>query len=214
MQIDPGEKNVLQEKGETPTVKDRIRKDVFYHEKNLKTGSFAFRRRIDTDCTDRLLAQRRQQFGADKKAVGATLKAAATAKNYDVEINDDLSQRATAILQKYVRGRNTLYDVTDDEASPVEIDLEDNESYGTIVFVMPEKASVPQTWTKACELFVEELWHYTYGTYGENENQAEIGIDIARQVSVNGDEPVDCMIIFAKRHYGASGGDIDTPPIL
>lgn len=149
-----------------------------------------------------------------KNAVKTALKAAATAKNYDVEINDDLSQRATAILQKYVRGRNTLYDVTDDEASPVEIDLEDNESYGTIVFVMPEKASVPQTWTKACELFVEELWHYTYGTYGENENQAEIGIDIARQVSVNGDEPVDCMIIFAKRHYGASGGDIDTPPIL
>lgn len=28
---------------------------------------------------------------AAKKAVGATLKAAATAKNYDVEINDDLS---------------------------------------------------------------------------------------------------------------------------
>lgn len=81
-----------------------------------------------------------------KKAVGATLKAAATAKNYDVEINDDLSQRATAILQEYVRDRdNTLYDVTDDEASPVEIYLEDNESYGTIVFVMPEKASVPQT---------------------------------------------------------------------
>ena len=57
------------EKGETPTVKDRIRKDVFYREKNLKTGSFAFRRRIDTDCTDRLLAQRQQQqqFGAGKK---------------------------------------------------------------------------------------------------------------------------------------------------
>lgn len=146
-----------------------------------------------------------------KKAVGATLKAAAaaTAQNYDVEINDDLSQRATAILQEYVRGRNTLYDVTDDEASPVEIFLEDNESYGTIVFVMPEKASVLQTWTKACELFVDELWRYKYG-----ENQAEIGIDIARQVSVNGDEPVDCMIIFAKRHYGESGGDINTPPML
>ena len=145
-----------------------------------------------------------------KKAVGATLKAAATAKNYDVEINDNLSQRATAILQEYVRDRdNTLYDVTDDEASPVEIYLEDNESYGTIVFVMPEKASVPQTWTKACERFVDELWQYKYG-----ENQAEIGIDIARQVSVNGDEPVDCMIIFVKRHYGESGGDIDTPPML
>lgn len=95
---------------------------------------------------------------AAKKAVGATLKAAATAKNYDVEINDDLSQRATAILQEYVRGRNTLYDVTDDEAYPVEIDLGNNESYGTIVFVMPEKASDPQTWKKACELFAEELW--------------------------------------------------------
>ena len=144
-----------------------------------------------------------------KKAVGATLKAAATAQNYDVEINDDLSQRATAILQEYVRGRNTLYDVTDDEASPVEIDLEDKESYGTIVFVMPEKASVPQTWTKACERFVDELWQYKYG-----ENQAEIGIDIARQVRVNGDEPVDCMMIFAKRHYGEEGGDIWTQPVL
>lgn len=144
-----------------------------------------------------------------KKAVGATLKVAATAQNYDVKINDDLSQRATAILQEYVRERNTLYDVTDDEASPVEIYLEDNESYGTIVFVMPEKASVPQTWTKACELFVDALWQYKYG-----ENQAEIGIDIARQVSVNGDEPVDCMIIFAKRHYGEDGGGIWTTPVL
>lgn len=145
---------------------------------------------------------------AAKKAVGAALKAA-TAKNYDVEINDDLSQRATAILQEYVRGRNTLYDVTDDEAYPVEIDLGNNESYGTIVFVMPEKASDPQTWKKACELFAEELWQYTYG-----EDQAEIGIDIARQVRVNGDEPVDCMMIFAKRHYGEDGGEIWTPPVL
>ena len=146
-----------------------------------------------------------------KKAVGATLKAAAaaTAQNYDVEINDDLSQRATAILQEYVRGRNTLYNVTDDEAYPVEIDLGNNESYGTIVFVMPEKASDPQTWKKACELFAEELWQYTYG-----EDQAEIGIDIARQVRVYGDEPVDCMMIFAKRHYGEDGGEIWTPPVL
>jgi len=68
MQFDPGGMYYnKQEKGETPTVKDRIRKDVFYREKNLKTGSFAFRRRIDTDCTDRLLAQRHQQFRADKK---------------------------------------------------------------------------------------------------------------------------------------------------
>ena len=55
------------EKGEIPIVKDRIRKDVFYREKNLKTGSFAFRRRIDTDCTDRLLAQRHQKLRAEKK---------------------------------------------------------------------------------------------------------------------------------------------------
>lgn len=145
---------------------------------------------------------------AAKKAVEAALKAATT-ENYDVEINDDLSQRATAILQEYVRGRNTLYDVTDDEAYPVEIDLGNNESYGTIVFVMPEKASDPQTWKKACELFAEELWQYTYG-----EDQAEIGIDIARQVRVYGDEPVDCMMIFAKRHYGEDGGEIWTPPVL
>ena len=144
---------------------------------------------------------------AAKKAVEAALKAA-TAENYDVEINDDLSQRATAILQKYVQN-NMLYDVTDDEAYPVEIYLGDNESYGTIVFVMPEKASDPQTWKKACELFVEQLWQYTYG-----EDQAEIGIDIARQVRVNGDEPVDCMMIFAKRHYGEEGGEIWTPPVL
>ena len=70
MQIDPGGGMCYnkQEKGKTPTVKDGIRKDVFYREENLKTGSFAFRRRIDTDCTDRLLAQRQQQqFGAGKK---------------------------------------------------------------------------------------------------------------------------------------------------
>ena len=73
MQIDPG--GVCynkKEKGVTPTVKDGIRKDVFYREENLKTGSFAFRRRIDTDCTDGLLAQRwQQQFGADKKSGGS-----------------------------------------------------------------------------------------------------------------------------------------------
>lgn len=156
-----------------------------------------------------MLAGCSRNSAAAKKAVEAALKAA-TAENYDVEINDDLSQRATAILQEYVRDRdNMLYDVTDDEAYPVEIYLGDNESYGTIVFVMPEKASDPQTWKKACELFVEQLWQYTYG-----EDQAEIGIDIARQVRVNGDEPVDCMMIFAKRHYGEEGGEIWTPPVL
>ena len=146
-----------------------------------------------------------------KNAVKTALKAAVeqNGNSYTLVENKTLSVNARAILEAYVRDQDTLYDVTDDEASPVEIYLGDNESYGTIVFVMPEKASVPQTWTKACELFVEELWHYTYG-----ENQAEIGIDIARQVSVNGDEPVDCMIIFAKRHYGEDGDDIYTKPIL
>lgn len=56
---------------------------------------------------------------------------------------------------------------------------------------------------------MEQLWQYTYG-----EDQAEIGIDIARQVRVDGDEPVDCMMIFAKRHYGEEGGEIWTPPVL
>lgn len=129
-------------------------------------------------------------------------------------IKENPSKTICARGGKPAKRREALTDeqtaiLMDAEASPVEIYLGDNESYGTIVFVMPEKASVPQTWTKACELFVEELWHYTYG-----ENQAEIGIDIARQVSVNGDEPVDCMIIFAKRHYGEEGGDIWTQPVL
>ena len=145
-----------------------------------------------------------------KNAVKTALKAAVeqNGNSYTLVENKALSAKARAILEAYVR-EDTLYDVTDDEASPVEIYLGDKESYGTIVFVMPEKASVPQTWKKACELFVDELWRYTYG-----ENQAEIGIDIARQVSVNGDEPVDCMIIFAKRHYGQDGGGMWTPPKL
>ena len=146
-----------------------------------------------------------------KNAVKTALKAAVeqNGNSYTLVENKTLSVNARAILEAYVRDQDTLYDVTDDEASPVEIYLGDYESYGTIVFVMPEKASDPQTWKKACELFVEELWHYTYG-----ENQAEIGIDIARQVSVNDDEPVDCMIIFAKRPYGEEGGEIWTSPIL
>lgn len=217
MQIDPGEKNVLQEKGETPTVKDRIRKDVFYHEKNLKTGSFAFRRRIDTDCTDRLLAQRRQQFGADKKAVGATLKAAVeqSEDSYNLVENKALSVNARAILEAYLKEVEAGYTHVFEPQNvthiwPTDVTVGDDK-FGTAVFSMPENAVDPQAWKNAANALVANFLCY----YQYNGNNVDFCVEIVKQEAADGQgEAADYMVIFAKRHYGEEGGEIWTPPAL
>ena len=58
------------------------------------------------DCTDRLLAQwRQQQFGADKNAVKTALKAAVEQNedSYNLVENKALSVKARAILEAYLQ---------------------------------------------------------------------------------------------------------------
>lgn len=119
---------------------------MFYREKNLKTGSFAFRRRIDTDCTDRLLAQRHQQFRADKNAVKTALKAAVeqSEESYTLVENKALSVNARAILEAYLEEVEAGYtDVFEPQNvtnfCPTDVTVGDD-GFGTAVFSMPENA--------------------------------------------------------------------------
>ena len=50
--------------------------------------------------------------------------------------------------------------------------------------------------------------------YQYNGNNVEFCVEIVKQEAADGQgEAADRMVIFAKRHYGESGGDI-TPPML
>lgn len=205
------------EKGETPTVKDRIRKDVFYREKNLKTGSFAFRRRIDTDCTDRLLAQRHQQFRADKNAVKTALKAAVeqSEESYTLVENKALSVNARAILEAYLEEVEAGYtDVFEPQNvtnfCPTDVTVGDD-GFGTAVFSMPENAVDPQAWKRAANALVANFLYY----YQYNGNTVEYCVEIVKQEAADGQgEAADYMVIFAKKHDGEEGGEIWTPPAL
>lgn len=205
------------EKGETPTVKDRIRKDVFYREKNLKTGSFAFRRRIDTDCTDRLLAQRHQQFRADKNAVKTALKAAVeqSEESYTLVENKALSVNARAILEAYLEEVEAGYtDVFEPQNvtnfCPTDVTVGDD-GFGTAVFSMPENAVDPQAWKRAANALVANFLCY----YQYNGNNVEFCVEIVKQEAADGQgEAADYMVIFAKKHDGEEGGEIWTPPAL
>lgn len=205
------------EKGETPTVQDGIRKDVFYHEKNLKTGSFAFRRRIDTDCTDRLLAQRHQQFRADKNAVKTALKAAVeqSEDSYNLVENKALSVKARAILEAYLKEVEAGYtDVFEPQNvtnfCPTDVTVGDD-GFGTAVFSMPENAVDPQAWKRAANALVANFLCY----YQYNGNNVEFCVEIVKQEAADGQgEAADYMVIFAKKHDGEEGGGIWTPPML
>ena len=205
------------EKGETPTVQDGIRKDVFYHEKNLKTGSFAFRRRIDTDCTDRLLAQRHQQFRADKNAVKTALKAAVeqSEDSYNLVENKALSVKARAILEAYLKEVEAGYtDVFEPQNVthiwPTDVTVGDD-GFGTAVFSMPENAVDPQAWKRAANTLVANFLYY----YQYNGNTVEYCVEIVKQEAADGQgEAADYMVIFAKKHDGEEGGGIWTPPML
>lgn len=205
------------EKGETPTVKDRIRKDVFYREKNLKTGSFAFRRRIDTDCTDRLLAQRHSGSEQTKNAVKTALKAAVeqSEESYTLVENKALSVNARAILEAYLEEVEAGYtDVFEPQNvtnfCPTDVTVGDD-GFGTAVFSMPENAVDPQAWKRAANALVANFLCY----YQYNGNNVEFCVEIVKQEAADGQgEAADYMVIFAKKHDGEEGGEIWTPPAL
>ena len=76
---------------------------------------------------------------------------------------------------------------------------------------MPENAVDPQAWKRAANALVANFLYY----YQYNGNTVEFCVEIVKQEAPDGQgEATDYMVIFAKRHYGESGGDIDTPPML
>lgn len=171
---------------------------MFYREKNLKTGSFAFRRRIDTDCTDRLLAQRHQQFGADKNAVKTALKAAVK-QNYNLVENKALSVNAQAILKAYLKeveaGNTDVYNpLTVTEVFQREVPVGDD-NFGTVVFSIPENAVDSQAWEKAANALVANFLCY----YQYNGNTVEYCVEIVKQEAADGQgEAADYMVILPK----------------
>ena len=178
---------------------------MFYREKNLKTGSFAFRRRIDTDCTDRLLAQRHQQFRADKKC----------SKDCTLVENKALSVKARAILEAYLKEVEAGYtDVFEPQNVthiwPTDVTVGDD-GFGTAVFSMPENAVDPQAWKRAANALVANFLYY----YQYNGNTVEYCVEIVKQEAADGQgEAADYMVIFAKKHDGEEGGEIWTLPAL
>lgn len=175
---------------------------MFYREKNLKTGSFAFRRRVDTDCTDRLLAQRRQQFRADKKAVKTALKAAVK-QNYNLVENKALSVNARAILEAYLKEVEAGYTHVFEPQNvthiwPTDVTVGDDK-FGTTVFSMPENAVDPQAWKNAANALVANFLYY----YQYNGNTVEYCVEIVKQEAADGQgEAADYMVIFAKNMMG------------
>lgn len=190
---------------------------MFYREKNLKTGSFAFRRRIDTDCTDRLLAQRHQQFRADKNAVKTALKAAVeqSEDSYNLVENKALSVKARAILEAYLKEVEDGYTYVFEPQNvthiwPTDVTVGDDK-FGTTVFSMPENAVDPQAWKNAANALVANFLYY----YQYNGNTVEYCVEIVKQEAADGQgEAADYMVIFSKKHDGEEGGEIWTPPAL
>ena len=152
-----------------------------------------------------------------KNAVKTALKAAVeqNESSYNLVENKTLSVKARAILEAYLKdvedGYTDVYDpqnVTDVWQTEVTVDGDD---FGTAVFFMPENAVDPQAWKKAANAVVTSLLCY----YRYNGNNVEYCVEIVKQEAADGQgEAADYMVIFAKRHYGESGGDIDTPPML
>lgn len=98
------------------------------------------------DCTDRLLAQRHQQFRADKNAVKTALKAAVeqSEDSYNLVENKALSVKARAILEAYLKEVEAGYtDVFEPQNvtnfCPTDVTVGDD-GFGTAVFSMPENA--------------------------------------------------------------------------
>ena len=152
-----------------------------------------------------------------KNAVKTALKAAVEQNedSYNLVENKALSVKARAILEAYLKeveaGYTDVYEpqnVTD--IWPTDVTVGDDE-FGTAVFSMPENAVDPQAWKRAANALVANFLCY----YQYNGNTVEYCVEIVKQEAADGQgEAADYMVIFAKRHYGESGGDIYTPPIL
>lgn len=149
-----------------------------------------------------------------KNAVKTALKAAVeqSGNSYNLVENKALSVKARAILEAYLQDEDAdVYDPLDvTEVYQTEVTAGDDD-FGTAVFSMPENAVDPQAWKKAANAVVADLlWCYSY-----NGDNVEFCVEIVKQEAADGQgEAADYMVIFAKRHYGESGGDIDTPPKL
>ena len=152
-----------------------------------------------------------------KNAVKTALKAAAEQNedSYNLVENKALSEKARAILEAYLEeveaGNTDVYDplnVTEVYQTEVTAGGDD---FGTAVFSMPENAVDPQAWKKAANAVVTGLLCY----YQYDGNHVEFCVEIVKKEAADGQgEAADYLVIFAKRHYGESGGDIYTPPKL
>lgn len=148
-----------------------------------------------------------------KNAVKTALKAAVK-QNYNLVENKALSVNAQAILKAYLKeveaGNTDVYNpLTVTEVFQREVPVGDD-NFGTVVFSIPENAVDSQAWEKAANALVANFLCY----YQYNGNTVEYCVEIVKQEAADGQgEAADRMVIFAKRHYGESGGDI-TPPML
>ena len=148
-----------------------------------------------------------------KNAVKTAPKAAVEQNedSYNLVENKALSVKARAILEAYLQDEYAdVYDPLDvTEVYQTEVTAGDDD-FGTAVFSMPENVVDPQAWKKAANALVTGLLCY----YQYNGNNVEF-CEIVKQEAADGQgETTDYMVIFAKRHYGESGGDIETPPML
>ena len=156
-----------------------------------------------------------------KNAVKTALKAAAeqvaaeqSEESYTLVENKAFSVNARAILEAYLEeveaGYTEVYDPLNvPEVWQTEVTVGDDD-FGTAVFFMPENAVDPQAWTNAAKAVLTKLLCY----YRYNGDNVEFCVEIVKQEAADGQgEATDYMMIFAKRHYGESGGDI-TPPKL
>ena len=149
-----------------------------------------------------------------KNAVKTALKAAAAQNedSYNLVENKALSVKARAILEAYLQDEYAdVYDPLNvTEVYQTEVTAGGDE-FGTAVFSMPENAAAPQAWKKAANAVVTGLLCY----YQYDGNHVEFCVEIVKKEAADGQgEAADYLVIFAKRHYGESGGDIYTPPML
>ena len=146
-----------------------------------------------------------------KNAVKTALKAAVK-QYYNLVENKALSVKARAILEAYLQDEDAaVYDPLNvTEVYKIDVTAGDDD-FGTVVFSMPENAVASQAWEKAANALVTGLLCY----YQYNGNNVEFCVEIVKQEAADGQgEAANYMVIFAKRHYGESGGDIETPPML
>lgn len=152
-----------------------------------------------------------------KNAVKAALKAAVeqSEESYTLVESKALSVNARAILEAYLEEVEGGYTYVFEPQNvtnfcPTDVTV-GNDGFGTAVFSMPENAVDPQAWKRAANALVANFLCY----YQYNGNTVEYCVEIVKQEAADGQgEAADCMVIFAKRHYGVDGGETWTPSKL